>query len=59
MLRLRIEDHPGQRYELQRSADLTRWERVAGLENRTGVMFFIEPGPRSHGQRFYRLLLNP
>lgn len=51
---LTVEGTPGDRYVIERSADLAGWDPMVTLTNLTGIVEFIDPDPPVLGQRFYR-----
>ena len=56
-VRLRLIGPPGRALELQRSADLVQWTKIADIPNPTGVVEYTDTVPTSSRQSFYRAAL--
>jgi len=51
---LRLLAEPGSAYQIQSSSNLTTWETLATLTNRSGALYYLDKAATNAAARFYR-----
>jgi hypothetical protein len=56
---LKLEGQIGQRFQIERSTDLSNWNLVETHTMTNSTFYFADPNAKSHPSRFYRAVLLP